>query len=268
MSDALSIECRDGIAWLAVNRPEVRNALDSALCAELAGAFADLGADPDVRVVVLRGAGDRAFISGADINEFRKRLATPEDALAYDEEAEALMSAIAAVPRPVIAMIHGFAIGSGLLVAMACDLRIASDAVRVGIPVARIGLVPPVPDVARLVRLVGPGRAKDLLMTGRSIAAGEALSLGLLNRIVPAEELETGPRRDCGAAGPQRAAIAQVAVKQIRRPVRRRGKSRWPKERRGTKRVSIPATISGEGVDAFMEKAPARVFAVDRPDAP
>ena len=251
MSDALSIECRDGIAWLAVNRPEVRNALDSALCAELAGAFADLGADPDVRVVVLRGAGDRAFISGADINEFRKRLATPEDALAYDEEAEALMSAIAAVPRPVIAMIHGFAIGSGLLVAMACDLRIASDAVRVGIPVARIGLVPPVPDVARLVRLVGPGRAKDLLMTGRSIAAGEALSLGLLNRIVPAEELETVTGEIAGLLA-RNAPLSLKAVKQIVDRFGAEGKAvaegaPWYEE-------VYTSDDFREGVDAFMEK--------------
>jgi len=251
MSDALSIECRDGIAWLAVNRPEVRNALDSALCADLAGAFADLGADPDVRVVVLRGAGDRAFISGADINEFRKRLATPEDALAYDEEAEALMSAIAAVPRPVIAMIHGFAIGSGLLVAMACDLRIASDAVRVGIPVARIGLVPPVPDVARLVRLVGPGRAKDLLMTGRSIAAGEALSLGLLNRIVPAEELETVTGEIAGLLA-RNAPLSLKAVKQIVDRFGAEGKAvaegaPWYEE-------VYTSDDFREGVDAFMEK--------------
>ena len=251
MSDALSIECRDGIAWLAVNRPEVRNALDSALCADLAGAFADLGANPDVRVVVLRGAGDRAFISGADINEFRKRLATPEDALAYDEEAEALMSAIAAVPRPVIAMIHGFAMGSGLLVAMACDLRIASDAVRVGIPVARIGLVPPVPDVARLVRLVGPGRAKDLLMTGRSIAAGEALSLGLLNRIVPAEELETVTGEIAGLLA-RNAPLSLKAVKQIVDRFGAEGKAvaegaPWYEE-------VYTSDDFREGVDAFMEK--------------
>ena len=136
MSDTLSIERVDGIAWVIVNRPEVRNALDTALCADLVDAFSDLAEDPDTRVVVLRGAGERAFISGADVNEFRERLATPEGALAYDEEAEALMAAIEAVPRPVVAMIHGFAIGTGLLVAMACDLRIASDAVRVGIPAA------------------------------------------------------------------------------------------------------------------------------------
>ena len=251
MSDALRIERRDGVAWVVVDRPEVRNALDTALGAELVRAFVGLGEDPDVRVVVLRGAGERAFISGADVNEFRERLATPEDALAYDQEAEALMSAIEAVPKPVIAMIHGFAIGSGLLVAMACDLRIASDAVRVGIPVARIGLVPPVPDVARLVRLVGPGRAKDLLMTGRLIAAGEALSCGLLTRIVPAEELETVTAEIAGLLA-RNAPLSLKAVKQIVDRIGAQGSAvaegaPWYEE-------VYRSDDFREGVDAFMEK--------------
>ena len=191
MADMLLIERKESVAWVIVNRPETRNALDGALTARLVDAFNEVGADDSVRAIVLRGAGDRVFISGADINEFREHLATPAGALAYDEEAEVLMAAIKATPKPVVAMIHGFAIGSGLLVAMACDIRIAADAVRVGIPVARIGLVPPVPDVARLVGLVGPDHAKYLLMTGHLITAHEALAYGLLNRVVPAEELET-----------------------------------------------------------------------------
>lgn len=251
MSDTLLIERADGIARVIVNRPEVRNALDTALCAELVDAFSGLAEDPDVRVVVLRGAGERAFISGADINEFRERLSSPESALAYDEEAEALMSAIAAVPKPVVAMIHGFAIGSGLLVAMACDVRIASDAVRVGIPVARIGLVPPVPDVARLVRLVGPGRAKYLLMTGRLIGAREAQSYGLLNRVAPAEELETVTDEVAGLLA-RNAPLSLKAVKQIVDRIGAAGSdvsegSPWYEE-------VYRADDFREGVDAFQEK--------------
>lgn len=251
MSDALIVQRGDGIARVAVDRPEVRNALDTALCAELVEVFGGLAEDPDVRVVVLRGAGERAFISGADINEFRERLASPESALAYDEEAEALMSAIAAVPKPVVAMIHGFAIGSGLLVAMACDIRIASDAVRVGIPVARIGLVPPVPDVARLVRLVGPGRTKDLLMTGRLIAAREAQSWGLLSRVVPAGELETVTEEVAGQLA-RNAPLSLKAVKQIVDRIGATGNAvaegaPWYEE------VYISDDFR-EGVDAFMKK--------------
>lgn len=251
MSEALPIERENGIAWVIVNRPEVRNALDSALAAELAEAFAALGEDRTVRAIVLRGAGERAFISGADIEEFRRRLTTPEAALAYDAEAEALMTAIGSAAKPVVAMIHGFAIGSGLLVAMACDLRIASDAARVGIPVARIGLVPPVPDVARLVRLVGPGRAKYLLMTGRLISAGEALSCGLLDRVVPAEELETVSRETARTLA-DNAPLSLKAVKQIVDRFGAQGDTvaqgkPWYDE------VYTSADFR-EGVDAFFEK--------------
>ena len=251
MADTLLIERRDGVAWVIVNRPETRNALDSALGAGLVEAFAEIGADDNVRAIVLRGAGDRAFISGADINEFRERLATPADALVYDEEAEALMGAIKAVTKPVVAMIHGFAIGSGLLVAMACDLRIAADAVRVGIPVARIGLVPPVPDVARLVRLVGPDRAKYLLMTGRLITAQEALSYGLLNRVVPAEELE-GTTAEIAELLAANAPLSLKAIKQIVDRIGAAGESvsqgaPWYDE------VYTSADFR-EGVDAFFEK--------------
>ena len=253
MSDTLIVERSDGIARVVVNRPEVRNALDAALCAELVEVFGELAEDPEIRVVVLRGAGERAFISGADINEFRERLASPESALAYDEEAEALMSAIAAVPRPVIAMIHGFAIGSGLLVAMACDIRIASDAVRVGIPVARLGLVPPVPDVARLVRLVGPARAKYLLMTGRLIAAREARSWGLLNRVVPAEELET-VTEEVAALLACNAPLSLKAVKQIVDRIGAAGSA--VAEGKSWYEEVYTSDDFREGVDAFMEKRP------------
>ena len=251
MSEALTTDRADGVAWLAVNRPEVRNALDSALCAELASAFGALGEDPAVRAIVLRGAGERAFISGADVGEFRRRLATPEDALAYDAEAEALMAAIGSVAKPVIAMMHGFAIGSGLLVAMACDLRFASDALRVGIPVARLGLAPPVPDVARLVGLVGAGRAKYLLMTGRLLGAREALDWGLVNRVVPAEELEVVTAETARLLA-RNAPLSVKAVKQIVDRFGVRGDAvtqgrPWYEEIYTSEDVR-------EGIDAFLER--------------
>ena len=247
----LLIERQNEIAWLIVNRPEVRNALDSELAGQLLEALGSVASDDEIRVIVLRGAGERVFISGADINEFRERLATPESALAYDEEAETLMRAIKTVPKPVIAMIHGYAIGSGLLVAMACDLRIAADAGRVGIPVARIGLVPPVPDVARLVRLIGPDRAKWLLMTGRLITAAEAHAYGLINRVVPAEELES-TTTEIAETLAANAPLSLKAIKQIVDDIGAAGRSvdegaPWYDE------VYTSADFK-EGVDAFFEK--------------
>lgn len=189
MSDDVQLEVRDRIAWVTVDRPAVRNALSAQLCRELAGTFDSLAADRGVRVVVLRGAGDRVFVSGADVNEFREALASPEAALAYDANAELVQSAIRRAPQPVVAMIQGYAVGSGCIVAVACDFRVASTAARFGIPVAKFGFLAPVPDVLRLVALVGPAHAKRLLMTGQLVDADRAFAMGLVDEVVDHERL-------------------------------------------------------------------------------
>jgi enoyl-CoA hydratase/carnithine racemase len=183
MSQELRIEVRDQIAWITIDRPDVRNALSADLCSQTAQQFRQLAAERTIRVFVLRGGGNRVFISGADIREFREKLATPEGALAYDEAAEELQSAIRRVPQPVIAMIQGHAIGSGCIVAVACDFRIASQAAKFGVPVAKFGFLSPLPDTLRLVDLVGPAQAKLLLMTARIVSADEALRIGLVDQV-------------------------------------------------------------------------------------
>ena len=183
------IEVKDRVAWVTVNRPEVRNALSSAVTSRLAAAFASFSADKSVRAIVLRGAGDRAFVSGADIKEFKESLASPEAALEYDSNAEELQSAIKAAAQPVIAMIQGYAIGSGCIVATACDFRIASKEARFGIPVAKFGFVMPVPDLLRLVELVGPAQAKWILMSGRLIDADRAYAIGLVHQVTVPDAL-------------------------------------------------------------------------------
>lgn len=189
MAKEVLIEVKDRIAWVTVNRPEVRNALSSALTSQLAAAFAGFSADKLVRAIVLRGAGDRAFVSGADIKEFKESLASPEAALEYDSNAEQLQSAIKAAAQPVIAMIQGYAIGSGCIVATACDFRIASRAAKFGIPVAKFGFVMPVPDLLRLVELVGPAQAKWILMSGRLIDADRAYAIGLVHQVTEPDAL-------------------------------------------------------------------------------
>ncbi len=189
MNDELIIE-RDGpVARLTVNRPEVRNALSIEITQRLAQAVRDLSRDRAVRVFVLTGAGDRVFISGADVREFREQLATPESALRYDAAAEELQSALREVPQPVIAMIGGHAVGSGTIVAASCDFRIAVRKAKFGIPVAKFGFLAPVPDTLRLVQLVGPAKAKWLLMTGALIEAPEAQAIGLVDQIAEPEHL-------------------------------------------------------------------------------
>jgi enoyl-CoA hydratase/carnithine racemase len=189
MSEEVLVEVKDRIAWVTVNRPEVRNALSKAVGSRLAATFTGFAGDKSVRAIVLRGAGERAFISGADIREFGESLASPEAALEYDAAAEQLQSAIKAAVQPVIAMIQGYAIGTGCIVATACDFRIASKAAKFGVPVAKFGFVMPVPDVIRLVELVGPAQAKWILMSARLIDAQRAYEIGLVHQVTEPEAL-------------------------------------------------------------------------------
>jgi len=190
MNSELIVERNGPVARLTVNRPEVRNALSIAVTQQLAQALRDLSRDRAVRVFVLTGAGDRVFVSGADVREFREQLATPESALQYDATAEQLQSALRQVPQPVIARIQGHAVGSGTIVAASCDFRIAVRTAKFGIPVAKFGFLAPVPDALRLVQLVGTAKARWLLMTGQLIEAAEAEKIGLVDQVVDAAELD------------------------------------------------------------------------------
>lgn len=189
MSNEILTEKRGAVAWVTINRPEVRNALSLDVTRRLARSFHDLSKDPAVRVFVFTGAGDRVFVSGADVREFREHLSTPESALKYDAAAEELQSALRAVPQPVIAMIQGHAVGSGTIVAASCDFRIAVPKAKFGIPVAKFGFIAPVPDVLRLVQLVGPAKAKWLLMTGALIEAAAAKDIGLIDEVAEPDQL-------------------------------------------------------------------------------
>jgi enoyl-CoA hydratase len=191
MNNELIVERHGPVAWLTVNRPEVRNALSLEITRHLAQTVRDLSHDRTLRVFVLTGAGDRVFVSGADVREFREHLATPETALRYDATAEQLQSALREAPQPVIAMIQGHAVGSGTIVAASCDFRIAVRTAKFGIPVAKFGFLAPVPDTLRLVQLVGPAKAKWLLMTGQLIDAQEARAIGLVDEVVEPAQLKS-----------------------------------------------------------------------------
>jgi enoyl-CoA hydratase len=191
VDDEVLLDVRDRVAWVTVNRPGVRNALSRAVYTRLSGMIKQLASDKSIRVIVLRGSGDRVFVSGADIREFEQALASPEAALEYDAHAEHFLSTIKSTPQPVIAMIQGYAIGSGCIVATACDFRITSKAGKFGIPVAKFGFVVPLPDVLRLVELVGPANAKWLLMSGRLIDADRAYAIGLVQHVTEADALVT-----------------------------------------------------------------------------
>ena len=174
----------DGVASLRLNRPPL-NALSFALLGELADHAVALAADPTVKAVVVAG-GEKALAAGADISEF----GGPDDARRIGAQFRAAFDAIAKIPRPVIAAIRGFALGGGLELALACDLRVAADSARLGQPEILLGIIPGAGGTQRLPRLVGPARAKELVWSGRQVRADEALAIGLVDRVVPADDVE------------------------------------------------------------------------------
>jgi enoyl-CoA hydratase/carnithine racemase len=183
------------IAWLTLNRPANRNAMTLTLWKRLAAAMRRLAGEESVRVIILTGAGEQAFSAGADIMEIDHIRQSSERITAYLEAVEEVMRAIQEAPQPVIAMVNGPAVGGGCEIAAACDLRLASVRARLGIPARNLGIVIMLSDMRRLTALVGIGRAKELLMTGRMVSADEALSMGLVNRVVSPEQL----RPECEA---------------------------------------------------------------------
>ncbi len=186
--DNLLLEHDGPVAILTINRPKV-NALNSALMDELRRAVLELEADDRVRVVIVTGAGDKAFVAGADINE----LATlsPLQGKDHTSRGQHVLDLIEHMGKPVIAAVNGFALGGGCELAMACTLRIAADTATFGQPEVNLGLIPGYGGTQRLPRLIGRTRAMDLLLTGRHLTAAEALQLGLVNRVVPAADLMT-----------------------------------------------------------------------------
>ncbi len=183
------VEVDPPIGFLTINRPEQRNAMNLAVWEGLVQGVGRLDADPNVRVIVIRGSGDRAFAAGADIRELDEVRQDPARVNHALEMVERTMLAIESTDKPVIAMVNGAAMGGGCEVAAACDLRIAADTARFGIPAGNLGIVITFQDTRRLIRLVGLGMAKEILMTGRTLDAQEAQQIGLVNRVVPAEQL-------------------------------------------------------------------------------
>jgi enoyl-CoA hydratase len=183
------LDMADGIGTVTFNNPEKRNAITLAMWDGLAAALDALEADGSVRVVVLTGAGERAFVSGADISQFGEHRADAAAQRAYDRRTAAGRARLASFARPVIAAIRGYCLGGGVGIALSADLRIAGDDAVFGIPAARLGLAYSAPMVRQLVSVVGPAHARMLLYTGSRIAAGEAARIGLVNQVVPAAEL-------------------------------------------------------------------------------
>jgi len=186
--ETILVERRERVAIITVNRPDKRNALNIQTRAEGAAILDELRADDSVRVAVLTGAGDKAFIAGADIAEFAQRTAIQQREVMLDRS---LFNAIDSFPKPIIAMVNGYCLGGGCEVALACDLRIASDKASFGQPEINLGIIPGGGGTQRLTRLVGEGKAMEMILSGEIIDAQTALAIGLVNHVVAADQLET-----------------------------------------------------------------------------
>ena len=185
--ESILVERRERVAIITINRPEKRNALNIQTRAEGAAALEELRADDTVRVVIITGAGDKAFIAGADIAEFAERTAITQREVMLER---GLFNAFDTFPKPVIAMVNGYCLGGGCEVALACDIRVASDKASFGQPEINLGIIPGGGGTQRLTRLVGEGKAMEMILSGEIINAEEAFRIGLVNHVVPADQLE------------------------------------------------------------------------------
>ncbi len=198
MSDgAVHLERRGDAAWITFDRPDARNAMTFAMYEALFEHCEAVDADPGVRAVVLRGAGEKAFVAGTDISEF-KAFRTPDDGLAYERTIDRIVGRLETVRRPTIALVDGWAVGGGLALAATCDLRVCTPEAKFGLPIARtLGNCLSMANYARLAALIGEGRVKDIVFTARTVGADEALAIGLATEIVDAATIEEHVRELC-----------------------------------------------------------------------
>jgi len=246
----LIVEKRGAVAIVTVNRPDKLNALNIKTRGEILAAFDELAQDDEIRVVVITGAGDKAFIAGADINEFAGRTALEQREIMRGRRA---FDSVEDFPKPVIAMINGYALGGGCELAMACDIRIASIKARLGQPEIKLGIIPGGGGTQRLPRLIGEGKAMELILTGDMITAEEAERLGLVNHAVSPEDLETKTMdiaNRIAEMSPVALRMAKQAVKNASRTDLRAGLE----AELDLFALCFASEDKEEGVRAFMEK--------------
>jgi enoyl-CoA hydratase/carnithine racemase len=245
----------DGVAWLALRNPARLNAVRLEMWEAIPPAIASLAGDPAVRVLVLRGAGEEAFASGADISEFRTHRADAASAAAYEEITAAAFAALLGFEKPLLAMIHGVCIGGGLAIAACADVRIAADDARLALPAARLGLGYHYAGVERLVQLLGPSVAAEVFFTAQRYTAAEAHGIGLVNRVVPRAGLErftTDYAAGIAANAPLTLRAAKRAIVESQREPARRDLD-------AVRRLIAACFTSAdyaEGVRAFLDKRP------------
>ena len=190
MTDKMLAKKDGAVGWMTFNNPERHNAVSMEMWLAAENILADFAKDPQVRVIVITGAGGKAFVSGADISKFESERSSMEAVEAYNKTTDRVYRALADIAKPTIAMIRGYCIGGGAALAVCCDLRICSDNSKFGVPAAKLGLGYALPGIKRLVDLVGPSFAKEIFFTARQFTAEDAQVMGLVNRVVPESQLQ------------------------------------------------------------------------------
>ncbi|MDX6613614.1 MAG: enoyl-CoA hydratase [Blastocatellia bacterium] len=248
--ETLLVERRGPVGIVTINRPDKRNALNIKTREEGAVVLEQLQDDDNIRVVVITGAGDKAFIAGADIGEFAGRTALTQRAVMLGRS---LFTAIDVFPKPVIAMINGYCLGGGCELALACDLRIASDTASFGQPEINLGIIPGGGGTQRLTRLIGEGKAMEMILTGAIIDAPTALNLGLVNHVVAADQLEAKTMELANRIAEK----SPIALRMAKEAVKLASRSNLDE---GLRRevdlfaLCFSSADKDEGVGAFLEK--------------
>jgi len=255
LSDAPRIEARKegAIGWLIFDNPARRNAVSVGMWESLPKALEDFAADPQVRVVVLAGAGDKAFVSGADISQFEAQRSGPETVQRYEEIAESAQARLQRFDKPTLAMIRGYCLGAGLNIASACDLRIAADDARIGIPAAKMGLGYRASSTKNLIDVAGAANAREILLTGRQFSAAEAKAMGLVHHVVPVSELQGFTENLCGELAANAPLTMRTAKRIIRELLRSPGEFDATQAKAWVRECFDSADYA-EGRKAFMEK--------------
>jgi len=242
-----------GVAWMVLRNPARLNAVRFEMWEAIPGLVAELAADPEVRVVVLRGAGDDAFAAGADISEFATHRKDPASAAAYEQTNGRAFAALLALEKPVVAMLQGVCIGGGLAIAACADLRVAADDIRMALPPARLGLGYAYAGVERLASLVGPSAASELFFTARTYTADEALRIGLVNQVVAKADLASFTRSYAEGI----AANAPLTIRAAKRAIAETQRDPGGRDLEAVRRLIADCFASAdyaEGVRAFLEK--------------
>jgi len=240
-----------GAGWLTFNNPERRNAVSVDMWEAIPRVLAAFQADPEVRVIVLTGAGDKAFVSGADISQFERERGTEDAVRRYEQIGDAAQRALLEAEKPVIAMIRGYCIGGGLNVANSCDLRIASDDSRFAIPAGKMGLGYRASSMKLLVDAVGPAYAREIMLTARQFSAAEAKEMGLVHKVTSRETLEATVREYCDMIAAN-APLTLRAAKKIIREVSRASHDEAACQ--ALVKACMESEDYKEGRKAFMEK--------------